>query len=81
MLGLALGGLTWTSNLSFNFGGRGSPSSFLRYEQLNPKYRVFLLGSPVAKVTYNITIMITSCLEMIIFSYGTITLLIRDTML
>ena len=59
----------------------GSSSSFLRYEQLNPKYRVFLLGSPVAKVTYYITIMITSCLEMISVLSGTITLLLRDTVL
>ena len=62
-------------------GGGGSLSSFLRYEQLNPKYRVFLLGFPIAKVTYYITVMITSCLEMISVSYGTITLLLRDTLL
>ena len=49
-------------SLSSNKKG-GSPSSFLRYEQLNPKYRVFFLGFPVAKVTYCITIMITSCLK------------------
>ena len=41
------------------------------YEQQNPKYRVFLLGFSVAKVTHCITIMITSCLETIGASYGT----------
>ena len=59
----------------------GSPSSFLRYEQLNLKCRVFLLGFPVAEVIYYITIMMTSCLEVIGVSYGTITLLLRDTVL
>ena len=39
----------------------------LRYEQLNPKYRVFLMGFPIAKVTYYITIMITSSLEIMCF--------------
>ena len=62
-------------------GGGKSPSSFLRYEQPNPKYRVFFLGFPVAKVTYHITIMITSCLEIIDVSYRTITLLLRDIVL
>ena len=63
----------------------GSPSSFLRYEQLNPKHRVFLLGFPVCQgtctVTYYITIMITSRLEIIGVSYGTITLLLCDKVL
>ena len=36
---------------------------------------MFLLGFPVAKVTHYITIMITSCLEIIGVSYGTIKLL------
>ena len=65
----------------FNNKKGGSPSSFLRYEQLNPKYRVFLLVFSVAKVTYYITIMITSCLEIIGVSYGTITLQLRDAVL
>ena len=61
----------------------GSPSSFLRYEQLNPKYRVFCWAFPFAKVhvTYYITIMITSRLEIIGVSYGTITLLLCDKVL
>ena len=54
--------LLWHSK-HFSAIKRGSPSSFLRSEQLNPKDRVFLLGIAVAKVTYCITIMITSCLE------------------
>ena len=58
-----------------------SSSSILKYEQINPKYRVFLLYVSVAKVTYYITIMITSCLEIIGVSYGTIKLLLRDTVL
>ena len=28
----------------------GSPNSFLRYEQLKPKYGMFLKGFPVARV-------------------------------
>ena len=32
--------------------GRRSPSSFLRHEQLKPKYGVFLQGFPVATVTF-----------------------------
>ena len=57
---------------------------FLRYEQVKPKYRVFSLGFPVAKVTYYITIMTTFCLEIISVSYGTIVvirLLLHDTVL
>ena len=42
---------------------------------------MFLLGFPVAKLSYYITIMIRSCLEIIGVSYGTITLLLRDTVL
>ena len=39
----------------------------------------FFLGFPVAKVTSYITIMIASCLQIIAVSYGTIKLLLRDT--
>ena len=35
----------------------------------------------MSKVTYYMTIMITSCLEIIGVSYGTITLLLRETVL
>ena len=40
---------------------------------------MFLLGFPVAKIIYYNTIIITSCLEIIGVSHGTITLLLRDT--
>ena len=69
--------------ITFQQYKRGSPSSFLKYEQLNPKYRVRLLGFPVAKVAYYnyIAIKITSCLEIIGVSYSSITLLLRDAVL
>ena len=51
------------------FQQTGSPSYFLRYEQLKPKHRVFLLGFSVAKVTYYVTITIASCLETIVALY------------
>ena len=59
----------------------GSPSSFLRYEQLQPKYRVFLQGVPVAMVTSCVTIMTNFYSAIIAVSYGTTTLLIHDTVL
>ena len=59
----------------------GSPSSLLRYKQLNPRYRVFLLSFPIAKVSYYVTIMTTSCFEIIGVSYHTIRLLLRYTVL
>ena len=34
---------------------RGQPSSFYRYEQLKPKYGVFLEGFPAAVVTSHVT--------------------------
>ena len=36
------------------------------------------MGLPVATVTYYVTVMITSCPEIIGVSFGTITSLIRD---
>ena len=52
----------------------------VRYEQLMTKYRVLLLGFPVAKVTYSGRHNNDrSCLEIIGVSYGTITLLLRGT--
>ena len=47
-------------------------TEFLRYGQLKPKTRVFLLGFPTAKVTYYVTIMIASCSAIIAVSlwYG-----------
>ena len=74
----------WSSNHLSSIKKGGITAEFIfeiNYEQLNPKYRVFLLGFPIAKVTYYITVMITSCLEMISVSYGTITLLLCDTLL
>ena len=38
----------------------GSPTSFLRYEQLKPKYGVFLQGFPVTTVTFYVTKMTES---------------------
>ena len=52
---------------------------FLTFDQLKPKYRVFLPGFPVAKVIYYVTIMAASCSAIISVSYGTITLMLRDT--
>ena len=40
----------------------GSPSSFLRCEQLKPKYEMFLQGFPVAMVTFYVTKMNESLL-------------------
>ena len=57
----------------------GSPSSFSRYEQLKPKYWVFLQGFPVAMVTYCVTKITASCSAIIEVSYGTITLLLRNS--
>ena len=51
----------------------------MRYVQLKPKYRMFLFGFPVAAVTYYVTITTASCSAIIDVSYGTITLLLRDT--
>ena len=51
------------------------PSSFLRYEQLNTKYRVFLQGFPVSMVTCYVTIMTASSSAIIA---GTVTLLLGD---
>ena len=45
-------------------------SSFLRSEQLNTKYRVFLQGFPVSMVTFYVTIMTASSSAIIA---GTIT--------
>ena len=56
----------------------GSPSSFFRYEQLKPKYRVFLQGFSVAMVTCYATTMPASCSAIIGVSQGTVTLLLRD---
>lgn len=53
---------------------------FLRYEQLKPKYSVFLLGFTVAKATKYVIMMTTSCSAIINVSYGTIILLLRDTL-
>ena len=55
----------------------GSPSSFLRYEQLKRKYRVFLAGLSRCQGDLYVTMMTTSCLERIGVSYGTITLLLH----
>ena len=41
--------------LHFRNKKMGSPSSFLRYEQLKPKHGVFLQGFPVATVTFYVT--------------------------
>ena len=43
----------------------GSPSSFLRYEQLKPKYGVYLHGFPVATGTFYVTKMTESFLATI----------------
>ena len=59
----------------------GSPSSFLRYEQLKPKYRMFLQGFPVSMVTCYATKMTASCSAIIGVSHGTITLLLHDKVL
>ena len=40
---------------------------------------LLIVGFPVAKVTYYVTIMAASCSAIISVSYGTITLLLRDT--
>ena len=58
-----------------------SASSLLRYEQLNPKYRVLLLGFPRCQgnlLDHNNDHIL---LEIIGVSYGTITLLLPDTVL
>ena len=52
-----------------------SPSSFLRYEQLKPKYGVFLQGFPYATVTFYVTKMT----ESFDVYHGTITLLLCDS--
>ena len=59
----------------------GSPSSFFRYEQLKPKFRVFLQGFPVILVTCYVTKMTASCSAIIDVSHGTITLMLRDKVL
>ena len=56
----------------------GAPSSFLRYEQLKPKYGVFLQGFPVAMVTFYVTKMTKSFSAIIGVRYGSITLLLND---
>ena len=43
----------------------GSPSSFLNYKGLKLKFRVFLAGHIVAKVTYCATKLIATCSPMI----------------
>ena len=53
------------------------PSSFFIYEQLKPKYRVFVQGFPVSTVTCYITKMTASFSAIISVSDGTITLLFR----
>lgn len=57
----------------------GSPSSFLRYDQLRRKYRAFLQGFPVTMVTYYVTIMTAFYSAKISVSYGNITLLLHDS--
>lgn len=52
-----------------------------RYEQLKINCRVLLLGFPVAMVTDYVTTMTPCCSAIVGVSYGTITLLIRNTAL
>ena len=59
----------------------GLPKSFLKYEQLKPKYGVFLLGFTVATVTFYVTKMTESFLAIIGVWHGTITLLLSDKVL
>ena len=59
----------------------GSPSSFFRYEQLKPKYMVFMQGFPVIIVTFYVTKMTASCSEIIGVLHGTRTLLLCDKVL
>ena len=59
----------------------GSPSSFFKFEQLKPKYRVFLQGFLVAMVTCYVTKMTGSCSAITDVSHGTITLLLHDNVL
>ena len=57
-----------------------SPCSFFRYEQLKPKYRVFLQGFPVAMVLLRHK-MTASCSAIIDVLHGTTTLLLRNKVL
>ena len=59
----------------------GLPSSFLRYEQLKPKYGVCLQGFHVATVTFYVTKMAESFSAIIDVWYGTPTLLLSDKIL
>ena len=53
----------------------GSPSSFCRYEQLKPRFRVFLQSFPVAMVTRYVTKMTASISAIIDVLHGSIALL------
>ena len=59
----------------------GHPSSFFRYEELKPKYKVFFQGFPVAMVTCYVTKMSASCSAIIGVSHDIRTLLLRDKVL
>ena len=59
----------------------GLPKSFLKYEQLKPKYGSFLQGFAVATVPFYNTKMTESFSAIIGVWYGTITLLLSDKVL
>ena len=59
----------------------GSLSSFFRYEQLKPKYRMFLRGFLVVIITSYVTKMTVSCLAINDVSHGIITLVLGDKVL
>mgnify|MGYP001795004336 CR=1 FL=1 len=59
----------------------GSPTSFLRYEQLKLKYGIFRKGFPVAMVTFYFTKTTKSFSAKIGVLYRTKTLLLNDTVL
>ena len=55
-----------------------SQSSLFKYEQLKPKYRVFLQGFLVAMVTCSVKKTTASCSGIIDVSHDTIKLVLRD---
>ena len=57
----------------------GPPTSFLSYEQLKPKCRVFFTGSLVAMVTCYVKIIKESYLAIILLSNDTILWSLSDT--
>ena len=73
--------LSWSADYFCAITKMDSLSSFLRDEQLKPKYRVFLQAFPVAMVTVYVTKMNPSRSAIIDVSHGTITLLLRDKVL